>query len=528
MYEGTCEIFKFYVIMKDRWKMAIKQDYDLIIIGGGINGVAIARDAALRGMEVLLLEQDDYGCGASSKSSKLAHGGLRYLEHFAFGLVRDSLYERNRLLEAAPHLVKKLPFLFPVYEESLHSLWKVNLGLWIYDLLDKGSSMPWHRRLSVEELIRDFPQLKDKGLTGAGLYYDAQMQDNRLVIETMLAAHDLGADLWNHTAVLGLLKLDGKVCGVRYKSALRGWEGEARAAVVLNATGAWANQTLAQDDPGLPPLVRPTKGVHLLLDFPPPAAAWILSAPQDGRIFFLMPWGKQSLLGTTDTDYLGDPSAVGVSLEDQDYLLQAINHYLKGAPLGRQHVTASFAGLRPLQYTAEGKTSAVTRDHSIITSPSGLISVVGGKYTTHRKVAQDVVDTLTQQLCSTHKATLPGGQSHPLSHLRDEEYSLVAKEHGIDEEQLRHLVATYGSSYVEVLEWMQETEGGTQRLCLHHPHSVGELRYAVAIEQVLTVDDWLFRRTQIGLSPCGGRDSVESVARYIAEELYRSSLKHRA
>lgn len=497
----------------------IQSEYDLIIIGGGINGAAIARDAALRGLSTLLLEKEDYACGASSKSSKLAHGGLRYLEYGELGLVRESLLERNRLIRAAPHLVTPLPFLFPVYTHSARPLWMVNAGLWAYDFLDSGSPMPWHSKLSIEEVHKRFPHLNAQELTGACLYYDAQMQDHRLLMENILDAHKLGAHLWNHTAVTGFIKEGEHVVGVRYKSAIYDWEGEARAPHIVNATGAWSNLTRSLDDPDGSPFVRPTKGVHIIVDLPPPEASWILAAPQDNRIFFLMPWEKQTLIGTTDTDFEGDPSEVHAEPSDIDYLLKAANHYLKGAPLTHDHIISSFAGLRPLQYVAIGDASSVSRNHVIARSNSGLLSIIGGKYTTYRKIAEDVVDRISTRPCKTADRPLPGGKTHPLSSLTSEQLTAKAQELGISLSQLQHLTSTYGSNYGEVLEWIQETENGTHLLSTHHPHTVGELRYAIAIEQVRTLDDWFFRRTYIGLSPTKGKDSVESVARYLAEEL---------
>lgn len=495
--------------------------YDLIVIGGGINGVAIARDAALRGMSVLLLERYDYASGASSKSSKLAHGGVRYLEQWEFALVRESLHERDLLLSHAPHLVKPLPFLFPIYDDSRLPLWKVNFGLYLYDLLDLSSPMGSHRRLSKESLAKRYPALKADGLVGGCVYYDAQMQDNRIVIENVLSAREAGADLYNYTEVTDLLHQNGRVAGVHYRSERREMEGDALGSVVVNATGAWSNELLGLDNGKAQSMVRPTKGVHLVMKQKPFDDGLILTAPKDGRIFFLLPWGENSLLGTTDTDYQGDPAQVAVDEADIDYLLEAVNPYLGDAPFERDDVIASFAGLRPLVTSDADSESDVSRDHQIRESKTGLLSVAGGKYTTFRKIAQDVVDHVAARLdkelkpCCTERTPLYGGRPHSLTHASDERYSQIAQEAGLSVEQLKHLVSQYGSAYAGVLDYLQQPEP----ICGKHPQLLAELRYAIEVEQAMTLEDWYRRRTWIGYETGGGAECIETVAEVFAEHL---------
>lgn len=490
--------------------------YDVIIIGGGICGSSIARDSALRGLKVLLVERSDFASGASSKTSKLVHGGLRYLEKLQIGLVRESLRERNRLLSSAPHLVTPRPFLLPIFRHSRWPMWVSEIGMLLYDYLDKGGTLPRHERLSLEAALKHAPFLRGEGWRGSHLFYDATMQDSRLVIENVLSAAAAGAHPYNYTAVTGLVKEDRGVRGVRCLSERRRINKTVQAPVVVNATGAWANETIRYDNPAASALVRPTKGVHIIVPALPTDVAVVLTAAKDQRVFFAIPWGDWSIIGTTDTDYTGSLDDVRAEEEDISYLLDAINGYIKPPHLLRDDVVSAYAGLRPLALSHRRAPSSVSRSERIITTSSGMICVVGGKFTTARAMAEKATDAIVKRLdvettpCQTRSTPLFGGGHHDLT-------DAVAADHGIARRQMNHLANTYGSAYPTVLEVIDSTPNGTEPLCPHHPHLIGEVAYAIQHEYAMSLEDWFFRRTEIGYSPCRGCSGIALAARSFAD-----------
>lgn len=493
---------------------------DIVVIGGGINGAAVARDAALRGMKVVLLEKEDFGAGASTKTSKLVHGGLRYLEHFHFSLVRESLRERALLLKNAPHLVKPLAFVLPVYSKDIRPLWQIDLGLYVYDILGWGGGMPSHKRLSKQVILRDFPELRGVDLCGGCLYWDAQMLDNRLVIENILAAEKAGAIILNQAPVVELSISHGKTEGIVFLDPISKQKKKISCSLIVNATGAWSDE-VGELDPSIDRRhAVPTKGVHLVLPELASKEALLLQAPQDGRVFFVIPWRGYSLVGTTDTFYNGKPDDVSVEQDDREYLLKALSFYfpnIKNIP-----VIASFAGLRPLAANGyEGSPSSMARSHQIKSSPSGLISITGGKFTTHRKVAEEVVDLLVRRLenpkkkilaCSTARVPLPGA-------LDSEAFENVfqrLRSAGIEESQAQHLIHTYGKLSLQILDIIQSSPEQKLQICSKHAHIAAEVTYAITFEKARTLADWFLRRTSIGYSACGGRNCVEAVAALFA------------
>ncbi len=499
------------------------REYDLIIIGGGINGVAIARDAALRGLTVLLLEKSDFGSGASSKTSKLAHGGLRYLEQFNFSLVYEALHERERLIQNAPHLVKPLPFIFPLYATDSRSALKIRLGIWMYNQLSGGKKYEKKSYLSKEEVLQFVPQIKAEGLKGAGYYYDAQMQDSRLVIENMLSAEKSGAILHNHMEVTGLIKESGKVRGIKFKDLEQGTEGKIRAQVVVHTTGAWSNKILFEDDRRPRFTVQPSKGIHIVVSDIGLKHALILSDPQHSiRVFFVIPWFGKTLIGTTDTEYTGDPDTVHVDQADVDCLLKAFNTYFPGHPLSSGNIISTFAGLRPLYQHGRKQASAASREHEIYTSDSGLITLLGGKFTTYRKIAEEVVNQVVKQWTGKKKfkrsmtAILPLYGGHPSLQDRPlHEWNSILLRYELNQLQIQHLVRGYGSACFSVLDTLAETPQGNQPLCHLHPHLVGELIYSAKVEKTKHLKDWFYRRTTIAWSECGGRQCAEKSARIL-------------
>lgn len=432
-------------------------NYDLIVIGGGINGAAIARDASLRKLKVVLLEKEDFGSGASTNTSKLAHGGIRYLEQFRFGLVKESLRERSLLLKNAPHLVRPLPFLLPVYAKDPHSLWKIDLGLYLYDFLSGSSDFPKHGKLDSQGVLEVIPGLKKQGLLGGCSYYDAQMLDNRLLIETVLSAEQAGAEVYNYREAVDLIREDGQIKGVAYVNSLTGEKGKYYGKAVVNATGAWSNNVGRMEPNAVHCIPAPTKGVHLIVPKMSSATAILLRTPQDGRVFFVMPWGDYHLIGTTDTFYRGDPDDLAVTVEDRAYLLEAFNVFFPEQPLTHSDIISSFAGLRPLVAPAKDKeASDIDREHVVQVSDGGLITVLGGKFTTHRLIAENVVDVVMKRLgisspCVTQNALLPGAAGpYSFSEVKEK-----LKNSGLDASLIKHFLSTYGTRSLDVLAIMQ-------------------------------------------------------------------------
>lgn len=473
-----------------------KEPFDLIVIGGGINGAAIARDASLRKLKVILLEKEDFGSGASTKTSKLIHGGIRYLEQFQFNLVMESLRERSLLLKNAPHLVKPLPFILPVYANDPQPLWKINLGLYLYDYLSGKSNFPKHRKISPENILEALPGLKKQGLHGGCSFYDAQMLDNRLLIETILSAEQAGAEVYNYTQVTGLIEEQGQIKGVSFCHSLTGEKGELYGKAVVNATGAWSD-LIGRMEPNAAyctPIL--TKGVHLIVPKIISEFALLLRAPQDGRVFFILPWGQYNLIGTTDTFYYGNPDLLMVNAEDHAYLIKAFNSFFPNRPLTESSIVSSFAGLRPLAATGRKKeASKISREYAIQVSSGGLITVLGGKYTTHRLIAEKVVDKVVQKLgvsfpCITTNMPLVGASGS--SSLMEVEQQLTSA--SLNSMLIEHLIHAYGTLSLKILEIMQSHPNEAKAICNGHPHVFAEVTYGIQFEHVKKPDDWLLRR----------------------------------
>lgn len=403
---------------KEVWDRLGEEVFDLAVIGGGINGAGVARDAALRGMSVALVERSDFASGTSSRSSKLIHGGVRYLEHGDVGLVLESCRERDLLRSrTAPHLVRAQPFVFPVYADDPLGLWQLRLGLLLYDTLAGFRNVKRHRMLSKEALGEEEPGLLTDGLTGGALYYDCATDDARLTLENALAARQSGAAVVNYVEVTALDKdSSGRLAAARLRDRMGGGETLLRARSFVNATGPWLDSVRKLDDGGAPPRLKATKGVHLLVERKRIGNrnAVVIRGPGDDRVMFAIPWQDLTLVGTTDTFYKGDPQAVAVEREDVDYILAAANRAFPAAGLGSRDIVSAYAGLRPLVAPEdESDASDVSREDAIFESPSGLISIGGGKLTTYRRVSERVVDLAAGQAgrsvgpCRTGLLALP-------------------------------------------------------------------------------------------------------------------------
>lgn len=371
-------------------------DFDVIIIGAGINGAGIARDAAMRGLKVLLLDKGDMASGTSSASTRLIHGGLRYLEHFEFGLVRESLRERETLLKIAPHLVRPLPITIPIYKHSKRGPLTVRAGMIAYDLLSFDKSLPRHRMLSRAETLKQSPGLNPEGLLASAQYFDAQIEfAERLVVENALDARDRGAEVVTYAPVT---KLSAE--GVEFVSD--GSTHFACASVVINAAGPWVDRLLERAPVESSRLIGGTKGSHIVVaSFPgAPANAIYLEAQSDRRPFFIIPWNGNYLIGTTDVRFEDDPDQVRSELWEIDYLIAETNRAFPGAGLTRDQILFTYSGVRPLPWTTNEHEQDITRRHFIREHPQlkNLLSIVGGKLTTYRSLAEECVDLVFRKL----------------------------------------------------------------------------------------------------------------------------------
>ncbi len=466
-----------------------KTTYDLLVIGGGINGAAIAHLAAKRGLKVALLEKGDLASGTSSKSTKLIHGGIRYLENFEVDLVYESLRERHIQLTVAPHLVKPLPFVIPVYKGDKRPLWMMQFGVFLYELLAGKYRVKPRKNLSREEVLRLEPGIEPKGLKGGVLYYDAQMDDARLCLENVLMAEKFGAHVANYVEVVSFVKENGRVAGVKAHDMLGIKEFEVRAKRVICASGPWTNELLRKDIPKAREKVRTTKGIHIVLKGEISKQAVLIGSQSDRRIFFVIPWMGNSLIGTTDTDYSESPDDVKVEQEDIDYLVRESKRVFPSVDLSPKNILATFAGLRPL-IRQGGSPRKVSRKHLFYTSQSGVIFVVGGKYTTYRKVAEDCLNRI-HRIYEKESFSLYGSGAIP------ETAEVVAARVGLEREVVQSLMDIYGVRYKDVLKLVEKDPSLKEKVSDSPCVIKAQLVYSVETEMARTVEDITDRRLSL-------------------------------
>lgn len=521
---------------RSAYRRFASEKFDLLVIGGGITGAGIALDAEARGLKTALIEKRDFGAGTSSRSTKLIHGGLRYLENLEFGLVREGLKERSVLSRIAPHLAVPFPFLIPIYSDSRrnydHPL-KMRAGLILYDLLAGQYRFGRHRRLSREEALEYAPQLERDGLNGAFLYYDGLTNDSRLVIEIVKAAYDLGAAIVNHTEAIGFPKrAGGKIGGARIRDLTTSDEAEIRARVTINATGVWVDDVVRLDGQrSLTKSIRPSKGIHLTVSTErlKVTGSWLIPSLTGHRFYFVVPWEGRVNIGTTDTDYYGPKDSPRAEVDEVAEILNAINSYFPDAQLGPEDIISSWAGLRPLiSEPGAMNTSEISRKEEIFESRDGLISISGGKLTTYRLMAERAVDLAARRLrerfdivaTDARTGDLPvSGGIHPRADLEDFA-AILAENEKLSPVVARHLVFSYGSNYHQLVDLMHEDEGLKKPLVDGLPVLRAEVVYAVRYESALTPADVLTRRTRLALI-AGSKilDCLETVADLMAREL---------
>lgn len=483
------------------WRALDETTFDLLVIGGGINGAAIARDAAARGRRVALVEAIDWGAGTSSRSSRLIHGGVRYLEHGWLHLVFEASRERRLLLRLAPHLVHPLAFTWPIYRGARVPRWKLTAGLLLYDALALFRNVGTHRSFGAAQALALEPALRPTGLTGGARYWDAQTSDTRLTFANVLDAVRLGAVACAHAPVTALVHDGERVVGATVQDARTSAQVTVRARVVVNAAGPWSDVVRRLDDPRVPAGVRGTKGVHLLVPRARVgnAGALTLIAPQDGRVWFVLPWGDFTILGTTDTFDATPPDEVRATEADVSYLLDAANHHFPAARLTRADVRSAWAGLRPLVASASaGQPSSASREHELVRAASGLLSITGGKLTTYRAMAAQVVDAAEQALgdgvrrCTTDQRPLPGGNLASVA----SEVRAAAATCG-DDAVARHWVALHGHEWRAAQARVAADPSLGERLDATLPYVWADVVHAIEAEGACTVGDVLIRRLSL-------------------------------
>jgi glycerol-3-phosphate dehydrogenase len=477
--------------------------FDLLVLGGGITGAGVALDAGLRGLRVALIDKGDFASGTSSVSSKLIHGGLRYLEHAGFRLVYEALHERRLLLHNAPHLVRPLRFIIPFYQGTRVPSWKWRAGLTLYDLLAGSSNLRRSSPIHLRRLHHHFPNLRAAGLQGGAAYFDAQMNDARLCLEVVKTAALQGAHVSNYVEAIAFEKSAGAITGVRALDHVGGADFRIRARQVLNATGPWVDKVcrLAGDSPG--PRLRPTKGVHVLGPDRGLNAAFLLLHPHDGRVFFVIPWLGKTLLGTTDSLCDDPPENLVVLPEEIDYLLAGHNHYFDPA-LERRDLLNSFVGLRPLIRARPGDPSALSREFQVFSSASGLLSIAGGKYTTYRRMAEIITNTIAKRLKCTRRGQtrclrLDGASRGDWEQFARTETARLSGLDSLSPGAAGHLVQRYGVRAADVAAYLTNNSAGAAPVVAGEPDMEVEFTYQREHEMAIIPTDYLLRRTRLGL-----------------------------
>ena len=482
--------------------------FDVLIIGGGITGACAARDAARRGFSTVILDKNDWAFGTSSRSSKLVHGGLRYLELFDFKLVFEACRERRRLLRNAPHVVWPQSFVFPVYKGDKNPLFMIAMGLWLYDILALFRNVQNHQLHGSRRILEVEPELDRERLKGGGQFYDCATDDARLTLSHVQSAHLEGACCLSYVRVTDFLRNGGRVCGVRVRDEVGGEDFDIEARVVLNCTGPWTDFICRLDDPGAAPKLRPTKGAHVVVPWKRVKAynAMPILSPADKRMLFVIPWRDFTIIGTTDTDYEGDYDDIHASREDVDYILEAANRALPRARLTYEDVLSTYAGLRPLVVEEGGrdvKESQVSREHSIYESHSGLISIAGGKLTTARSMAQELVDLAARRLAERHGVSGTARcttKNAPVFGKGDVDFpkrlERLARKVRLDDDVIARL-QLLGTGALRVLDMLVEEPRLARRLGGDIPYIEAQVAYAAREEMVIGLSDFMVRRSFI-------------------------------
>lgn len=497
------------------------QHFDVLVCGGGIYGAWAAYDAALRGLKVALVDQGDWACATSSASSKLVHGGLRYLESLEFKLVRKTLAERQMLISAAPHRVWPLRFGIPVYRDGRLGGLRMKIGLTLYDMLSGilfTSPDYRHRYFGSASFAGRFPDLDEAGLLGGYTYFDALTDDARFVLELVDGALNAGAVCLNYCQAIRYIEQDERVCGAEIKDNVSGAEGKAFAAQILNTTGQWITNS-----PEGSQWCRLSKGVHLVLPKRFGEDALLLTAKSDGRVFFIIPWYGLSLLGTTDTEYRGDVDRVSVEEGDIEYLLTAANHYLKDNPWTHSDIIGSFAGVRVLRDSDQASLSSVSRDWELKTSENGLMTSIGGKLTSARQDASIIVDQICENLeidqaCNTNARPFPWAPEGNFEEWTAKNLTDALKL-GIDNDSAKSILSRYGKKVPELFKLIRVNGRLAERILPRLPFISAELVFSAKNEMVVRLEDLFRRRIPLFILSTISQDDLRRLADTVAAEL---------
>ncbi len=506
--------------------------YDVIVIGGGINGAATARDAALRGLKTIIIDKGDFASGTTSWSSRLVHGGLRYLEYFEFNLVRESLAEREILLKSAPHLVHPLQLTIPIYAQGSRSYWEIWAGMILYDILSFDKSLLNHRMLPKTKLKQLFREVNPEGIQGAGQYYDAQAEyAERLCLENILSAQDAGADAFNYAKVTELEREGDRITKLVCQDELSDETFSIKThdkTVIVNTSGPWVDKVCDQGtkDEKAAPIgtkrkIGGTKGSHIIVDnFPgAPGAAFYVEALTDNRPFFILPFLGQYLIGTTDLRFTGDLDRVKADDDEIDYLITETNKVFPAARLSRESVKFTYSGVRPLPYTESKKPGAVSRNHLLYDHAKdgvvNMVSLIGGKLTTHRRVGEEMVTWIYERRqqsappCKTRVNPLPGAILPTDQRIVDAiaKYAPLLATTVVD-----HLFQRYGARALELLTLVDESPELAEPIVSGLPDIKAQIVYAVRTEMAHTFGDICRRRTMLSLQANYGMDALDAIA----------------
>ena len=527
--------FSFFTHLESFGKLS-SQHFDLIVIGGGITGAGIALDAASRGIKTVLFEKDDFASGTSSRSTKLIHGGLRYLKQLEIGLVREVGMERAIVHKIAPHMVIPEKMLLPLVEDGTFGKWATSLGLWVYDVLAGVEDDDARIMLNKEQTLEKEPLLNPEKLIGGGFYAEYRTDDARLTIENLKKAVELGAMAFNHTLAEDLIYENSKLRGVKVLNQLSGEKEVVKASYVINASGPWVDTLRKKDKSLKEKRLHLTKGVHLVVPHQklPIRQAVYFDVP-DGRMIFAIPRGNITYIGTTDTDYKGDLNEVMADRDDATYLLNAVNNTFPTVHLNLEDVVSTWAGLRPLIHEDGKSASELSRKDEIFESESGMFSIAGGKLTGYRKMAERMVDKIMEKLaenekrpfrsCKTDQITLPGGAFKNYQAV-DRYLAEISKNPALKEASPNsawHLVTTFGKQAGEILRYLP---GNTGRKSITEDIVMAELEFTFAHEMVCSPSDFFIQRTgRLYFDIASIPASLDKVVHFFSEKLGWSSDK---
>ena len=503
--------------------METDQIFDIIVIGGGITGAGVARDAALRGLSTLLLEKRDYSSGVSSKTTRLVHGGLRYLANFEIDLVAEALRERSILRKQAPYLVTPMPILIPIYKGDPHGRAAISVGIHLYELLSREKDIPHYFTAGTDRTLVLEPRLSQEGLRGSALFYDHQIiLPERLVIENIIAAREAGARVLNYTAAEKITEA-GDTIVVTARDTLSGTAMTCRAKILINAGGPWVDDVRKAGGIDRKKIIYPTKGIHLIM--PKFSEQSLFVASKDGRMFFIIPMDKWSLIGTTDTKYAGDLDDVHADAADVDYLLNESRRILPGLNLTKDKILYTYAGVRPLAFAGEQE-SRISRRHRVIAEgrTGRIITIAGGKYTTYRNMAEDVVDAACSKLgtkaaCETDRRPLAGSLPTGLDEYLQEAVPQLSERFTVAPETVRHLVHFYGARAEKVLQLTHDDPRLAEVISPDSRDIYAQVLYGIREEGARTISDIVLRRMHLGITSSRGAQQAERIAVTAAKEL---------